>query len=124
MSEQVPSETLDFAPVPCMRPPKGWVCTRDPGHDGPCAAWPVNSAQAAEQIERLKSCLRASHEAYIRVVRQSAGSRAMGKQIVEIINGIENRCMAAEGPVTNTRHEMTDDELRRIYVLAGGKIHE
>jgi hypothetical protein len=22
----------------CTRPPRGWVCTRDPGHSGPCAA--------------------------------------------------------------------------------------
>ena len=25
----------------CNRPPPGWICTRDPGHRGPCAAWPV-----------------------------------------------------------------------------------
>lgn len=24
----------------CVLPPKGWACTREPGHDGPCAAWP------------------------------------------------------------------------------------
>jgi hypothetical protein len=24
----------------CPRPPAGWVCTRKPGHDGPCAAVP------------------------------------------------------------------------------------
>ena len=24
----------------CERPPVGWQCTRDPGHDGPCAAVP------------------------------------------------------------------------------------
>lgn len=23
----------------CKVPPKGWYCTRDEGHDGPCAAW-------------------------------------------------------------------------------------
>lgn len=42
--------------------------------------------------------------------------------IKEIIDSIENRCMAADGPVTNTRHEMSDEELRRIYRLAGGKV--
>ncbi len=45
------------------------------------------------------------------------------QSIREIIERVENRCMAADGPVTNTRQEMTDDELRAIYVLAGGKIH-
>jgi hypothetical protein len=25
---------------PCPLPPPGWYCTREPGHAGPCAAWP------------------------------------------------------------------------------------
>lgn len=25
---------------PCTKPPRGWVCTREKGHDGPCAAMP------------------------------------------------------------------------------------
>lgn len=25
---------------PCKIPPKGWFCTREKGHDGPCAAVP------------------------------------------------------------------------------------
>jgi len=25
----------------CRVPPPGWVCTRDAGHDGPCAAHPI-----------------------------------------------------------------------------------
>jgi hypothetical protein len=24
----------------CTVPPEGWYCTREPGHDGPCAALP------------------------------------------------------------------------------------
>lgn len=26
----------------CAIPPEGWYCTREAGHDGPCAAWPTN----------------------------------------------------------------------------------
>ena len=26
------------APLPCKRPPRGWVCSRPAGHAGPCAA--------------------------------------------------------------------------------------
>lgn len=26
---------------PCDLAPPGWVCTREIGHDGPCAAWPL-----------------------------------------------------------------------------------
>lgn len=32
-----------------------------------------------------------------------------------IIESVENRCMAADGPVTPTRQEITDAELRDIY---------
>ena len=27
------------APVSCDVPPEGWYCTREKGHDGPCAAY-------------------------------------------------------------------------------------
>lgn len=38
--------------------------------------------------------------------------------IAEIIEGVESRCMAVDGPVTPTLQEMTEEELRRIYRLA------
>lgn len=55
---------------------------------------------------------------------ESVAERMMARlnEIRSIIDSVENRCMAADGDVTNTREEMTDDELRQIYVLAGGKI--
>lgn len=28
---------------PCTLAPYGWVCTRESGHDGPCAAWEIFS---------------------------------------------------------------------------------
>lgn len=31
----------------CNVPPEGWHCTRDAGHEGPCAAWPTNAAPVA-----------------------------------------------------------------------------
>jgi hypothetical protein len=42
----------------CSRPPAGWRCTRDPGHDGPCAAlpvvgWPVDVATGGNPEARL-----------------------------------------------------------------------
>jgi hypothetical protein len=27
--------------APCDKPPPGWVCTRERGHPGACAAWPA-----------------------------------------------------------------------------------
>ena len=37
--------------------------------------------------------------------------------IASIILTVENRCMAVDGPVSNTRLEMTDAELRKIWLL-------
>lgn len=31
----------------CAIPPLGWYCSRVPGHDGPCAAWPLDNPLAA-----------------------------------------------------------------------------
>lgn len=38
--------------------------------------------------------------------------------IVDIILAVENRCLAADGPVTPTLQEMTAQELQAIYRLA------
>jgi hypothetical protein len=38
--------------------------------------------------------------------------------VVNTIHTVENRCMAADGPVTPTCDEITDDELRKLYVAA------
>lgn len=40
------------------------------------------------------------------------------KEIAQIIEGVDNRCAAADGPVTPTLREMTQKELSRIYKLA------
>jgi hypothetical protein len=31
----------------CRRPPEGWYCSRERGHDGPCAARPQDDVRAA-----------------------------------------------------------------------------
>ncbi len=58
----------------------------------------------------------------IKATDEQAMLRARLYSIKEIIDGVENRCMAVDGPVTNTRDEMSDEELRRIYRLAGGTV--
>lgn len=35
----------------CKVPPAGWHCHREPGHDGPCAAYPIDDG--GEAVERL-----------------------------------------------------------------------
>jgi hypothetical protein len=42
------------------------------------------------------------------------------REIAEIIERVDQRCMAADGPVQKTLHEMDHSELRRIYLLATG----
>lgn len=46
----------------------------------------------------------------------AAGTRLA--EIARIIECVDNRCLAADGPVTKTRHEITEDEMRAIYTLA------
>lgn len=43
-------------------------------------------------------------------------------EIAVIIEAVDRRCMAADGPVTPTLREMTQDELSRIYALAKGRV--
>ncbi len=39
-------------------------------------------------------------------------------EIAEIIEAVDQRCMAADGPVTPTLREMQQREISRIYELA------
>lgn len=43
---------------------------------------------------------------------------AVAQAYVDMIHAVENRCMAADGPVTPTHAEITDAELRSVYELA------
>ena len=36
----------------------------------------------------------------------------------ELLEAIDTRCMAADGPVTPTLKEATPDELRKLYLFA------
>lgn len=40
------------------------------------------------------------------------------EKIAAIIEQVDNRCMAADGPVTPTNEEITLEELKQIYELA------
>lgn len=41
-------------------------------------------------------------------------------EIAKIIEAVDHRCMAADGPVTPTNQEITLKEIQRIYALANG----
>jgi hypothetical protein len=68
----------------------------------------------AKTTRKLEEAVRDNHDAY-------SMAKARLDSIKEIIDSVENRCMTAD-TVTNTRHEMSDAELQRIYRLAGGTI--
>lgn len=40
------------------------------------------------------------------------------RRIAVILEAVDARCLAADGPVPKTRELITDDELREIYLLA------
>lgn len=54
-------EALD-PPDPCLKPPEGWRCTRDAGHEGPCAAV-EDEAPPTVPSERMASIVPLKREA-------------------------------------------------------------
>jgi len=50
--------------------------------------------------------------------KKSKSNRKRLDEIAEIIESVDDRCLAADGPVTKTREEITDEEMRKIYRLA------
>ena len=43
LTDKGPQGTGEPSPTVCELPPPGWACTREPDHEGPCAAipWPA-----------------------------------------------------------------------------------
>lgn len=39
----------------CTKAPTGWRCTREAGHDGPCASWPKSLKMRLRWGIRLRS---------------------------------------------------------------------
>lgn len=60
-----PHADLIGPPTVCEMPPIGWRCTRMPGHDGPCAAWPVDQpeGEALSDGDKFRAHLAQSAEA-------------------------------------------------------------
>jgi hypothetical protein len=47
-----------YPKVRCDRPPEGWYCTRDKGHEGPCAAHPASEPKALTALHKELGQLR------------------------------------------------------------------
>ena len=59
--------------------------------------------------------------AVIRTVRYVYPGTERLKKIAAIIEAVDHRCMAADGPVTPTNQEISLSEVQEIYKLARGK---
>lgn len=72
-----------------------------------------------EALNKVREAMRAERRAPVDA-RTARLRRAMDR-IAEIIEAVDNRAMAADGPVTPTLEEMTQAEMTEIYKLAKGK---
>lgn len=54
----------------------------------------------------------------IKAVNDRRKLRKAASEICDILEIVDNRCMAADGPVTPTLQEITAEELRRLYKAA------
>lgn len=70
---------------------------------------------AIEKITRGDSLMSNSKSELVFWLRNSNNRL---KEIHGIIDVVEQRCLAADGPVTKTHNEITDEELREIYKLS------
>jgi hypothetical protein len=52
-----------------------------------------------------------------RTIIREVGAEQRLVLIAEILESVDRRCSAADGGVTKTRHEITDEELKTIYTL-------
>lgn len=74
----------------CAVPPEGWACTRGAGHDGPCAAVPVNEDGYTEKEEAIY--LRGVEDGQLvaggmaRIARASLSSPAERQEAEELID--------------------------------------
>lgn len=48
----------------CKRPPSGWYCTREEGHEGPCAALPTPENQCTSRRGELRCYKEVGHFAH------------------------------------------------------------
>ncbi|KKM75044.1 hypothetical protein LCGC14_1394230 [marine sediment metagenome] len=74
---------------------------------------------ACDHIEGVTWCEDRINETDIEYVRVDLVDESKKlKRIAGIIERVDNRCMAADGPVTPTLQEMTQTEMSEIYKLA------
>ena len=101
---------------------RGGACN---DHDYIAKVRPIDLLRACTEIASLRAELDVALKVNSEKVKERRGTFAQlddaeGRltQIRQIIDCVENRCAACDGPVTPTLREMTERELRDIYKLA------
>jgi hypothetical protein len=80
--------------------------------------WHPNALIAAGRpIERIRNDEPASPIADL-TVKATKAIRQAAEDVSNVILTVENRCLAADGPVTPTLQEMTEKELRKLWRAA------
>ena len=69
-------------------------------------------------VMALNLLLASKHDAVPKTAKEKPNALQC---IAEIIERVDQRCTDHEGPVGNTRQEMTDNEMREIYAIATGQ---
>jgi hypothetical protein len=83
-----------------------------------CDIGAANGANVALALHQASD--RESNEtiANARLIAAGPELLAAAQLYIDTIEAVENRCMAVDGPVTPTHKEITDDELRAVYIAA------
>lgn len=76
---------------------------------------PFTSEEIEQVVWRLFATIDARNAENARLREQAEALADALQRVRSIILSVENRCMAADGPVTPTLEEMTEDELRAIW---------
>lgn len=89
-------------------------------HTTACSIWGDDGMGNAEGFDGPLPCNCHALTNYYRGKAEDAEAevarlREAAQAAMNVIEMVENRCMAADGPVTPTCDEITDDELREIY---------
>lgn len=69
-------------------------------------------------MDRIQQATKKSRQNEIMMALQAVDAKDRLKRIAEIIEIVDDRCTAADGPVTKTQLEITTEEFREIYKLA------
>jgi len=96
----------------CTKPPSGWTCSREEGHEGPCAASPVDEQRAPD----MQAMVRDFMEACDQVIGPQPGLR---DQLLRIRLILEEPTETAKAIYGNDLLEAIDGLCDSLYVILG-----